>query len=316
MTEHANSPPQGDSAPGAFVGRSAPMLRLYAMLRSAAGSPAPVFLSGEDGSGKSLAARTIHDLSDRAAMPFVTFDCGLPRAGRIEAELLGDASDGGTAGGLLAEAHGGTLFLKNICTLDSALQARLMHALDPADATGGRPRLIVSCADPQGDVAQGRFRRDLYYRLHVLPIPLPPLRDRGQDILLLAETILQQLSHEEGRSFAGLSDEVAAQFLAHDWPGNVRELANVLRGIAVLNDGAEVTMDMLPPALTPRGDAPPPPSRDAAVAALAGLPLALVERLVIEETIRQSGSITRAARLLDVAPSTIYRKIEGWAESS
>jgi len=194
----------------------------------------------------------------------------------------------------------------------------------PVGAT--RPRKVnvrIVCAtnrDPIDAVRRGQFREDLYYRLFVVPIHMPPLRDRGDDVIEIAEAALARFSAEEGRQFDGLDPSVRALFLGLSWPGNVRQVLNVIRNVVVLNDGGTVTPDMLPDSLVTAQNAPlniaapaPDPKANLALDELLGKPLAEVERLVIEATLaRHGGSVPRAARVLDLSPSTLYRKLESW----
>jgi DNA-binding NtrC family response regulator len=197
--------------------------------------------------------------------------------------------------------------------------------VQPVGAT--RPRKVnvrIICAtnrDPMDSVRRGQFREDLYYRLYVVPIHMPPLRDRGTDVIEIAEAALARFSAEENRTFDSLDPEVRRLFLRLSWPGNVRQLLNVIRNVVVLNDGGRVTPDMLPPDLVQdlpgaKGDgglaaAPPGPLAEQ----LVGRTLAEIEQVMIEATIAQfGGSVPRAARVLDVSPSTLYRKREAWRE--
>lgn len=210
-----------------------------------------------------------------------------------------------------------------------ALQTKLLRFLQtsmvqPVGAT--RPRKVnvrIVCAtnrDPLDAVRRGHFREDLYYRLFVVPIHMPPLRDRGNDVIEIAEAALSRFAAEEGREFFGLDAEVKALFRRHPWPGNVRQVLNVIRNVVVLNEGGLVTMRMLPDAFTdhpsPPEDLPPPslPTTDEpTLDGLIGRTLAEIEQIVIEATIaRHGGSVPKAARMLDVSPSTLYRKREAW----
>jgi DNA-binding NtrC family response regulator len=199
----------------------------------------------------------------------------------------------------------------------------------------------IVCAtnrDPVEEVRAGRFREDLFYRLHVVPIHLPPLRERGDDVIAIAESFLDDFNREERKHFKGLSDEVKEIFRAHPWPGNVRQLQNTLRNVAVLYDGPLVEVDMLPVDLmrqmalagargagpAPELHAPAPASAPqpaeetlaSRVGGLVGASLAEVERELIEATIAHcGGSVTKAARMLEVSPSTLYRKREAWREA-
>ena len=330
-------PAAGTGAPGplgAFLGTSEPMQQVYAKIRSVARSMATVFITGESGTGKELCAEAVHAASGRASGPFVPLNCGAIPSELLESEVFGHLKGSFTGAiadkqGAAAAADGGTLFLDEICEMNLGLQTKLLRFLQtstiqPVGAT--KPRKVnvrILCAtnrDPLEAVRRGQFREDLYYRLHVVPIHMPPLRDRGQDVIEIAEAMLTRFAREEGRDFSGLSDGVKALFLGYEWPGNVRQLQNVLRNVVVLNDGGTVTAAMLPPELrpaagtaaeTPGGGGAPEPALDT----LIGRTLAEIERLVIEETIaRHGGSVPRAARVLDVSPSTLYRKMEAWAK--
>ncbi|MBC7154214.1 MAG: sigma-54-dependent Fis family transcriptional regulator [Rhodobacteraceae bacterium] len=356
--------------PGAFIGTSEAMRTVYARIHSVARSMATVFITGESGTGKELCAQAVHRSSPRAKGPFIALNCGAIPSDLMESEVFGHVKGSFTGAiadkqGAAAAADGGTLFLDEICEMDMALQTKLLRFLQtatiqPVGAT--RPRKVdvrILCAtnrDPQDAMRAGRFREDLYYRLHVVPIHLPPLRDRGADILEIAEKTLATYAMEEGKTFTGLDEEVRAIFAQHSWPGNVRQLLNTIRNVVVLNEGPLVTRAMLPTDLyrapggntgsdtgtTPRHDSqratgPQGPARDVAGAdhavsghaasgqsgatsgqqaidALTGRSLAEVEQMLIESTIaRCGGSVPRAAHILDVAPSTIYRKRDTWA---
>ena len=195
-----------------------------------------------------------------------------------------------------------------------------------------KPRKVnvrIICAtnrDPLEEVRRGRFREDLYYRLQVVPIHLPPLRERGQDILDIARDALLRLGREEGRTFSDLAPDVQHVFRNLPWPGNVRQLLNVIRNVVVLNDGPLVTKSMLPLEIlhhqqvlqtVPDTTAVTEEKPRVALDGLVGRTLAEIEQMVIEETIaRHGGSVPKAARVLDVSPSTIYRKRENWNNGS
>jgi DNA-binding NtrC family response regulator len=326
----------GVGIPG-LAGGSAAMLAVAARIRSVARSMASVFITGESGTGKELAAQAVHDLSPRARGPFIALNCGAIPTDLLESEVFGHVRGSFTGAvsdkpGAAVAADGGTLFLDEICEMDLALQPKLLRFLQTSAVTpvgSTRPRKVdvrIVCAtnrDPAEQVRLGRFREDLYYRLHVVPIHMPPLRERGDDVIEIAEAALQRFAAEEGRAFAGLSPEVRTLFRRLPWPGNVRQVLNVIRNVVVLHDGPQVTLDMLPAEAIVPGSAapapPPPPEAPAAqpppdlVRLLAGRTLTDIERLVIEAAIsRHDGSLPRAARELGVAPSTLYRKRESW----
>ncbi|MCU0826909.1 MAG: sigma-54 dependent transcriptional regulator [Tabrizicola sp.] len=317
-----------------FIGSSEAMARIHATIASVARSMATVFITGESGTGKELCALAVHANSNRANGPFIALNCGAIPQDLLESEVFGHMKGSFTGAisdkqGAATAADGGTLFLDEICEMAPALQTKLLRFLQtstvqPVGAT--RPKKVnvrIVCAtnrDPLDAVRRGQFREDLYYRLFVVPIHMPPLRDRGQDVIEIAEAALYRFSEEEGRQFHGLDPTVRALLLRHPWPGNVRQLLNVIRNVVVLNQGGWVTLDMLPPGLS---DAPPPslgpakypeqPEENPTDHSLVGLTLAEAERRLIEATVAHyGGSIPRAARVLDVSPSTLYRKIEGW----
>ncbi len=318
--------------PGEFIGQSEPMRQVYTKIRSVARSMASVFITGESGTGKELCALAVHALSDRAQGPFVPLNCGAIPSELLESEVFGHLKGSFTGAiadkpGAAAAADGGTLFLDEICELDLNLQTKLLRFLQtstiqPVGATRARKvNVRIVCAtnrDPVEAIRRGEFREDLFYRLHVVPIHMPPLRNRGADVVTIAEAALARFSAEEGRSFLGLDPEVKALFQRLPWPGNVRQLLNVMRNVVVLNDAAVVVPSMLPSDLQADVENPviapvPAAGQEPTLDALIGRSLAEIERLVIEETIaRHGGSIPKAARVLDVAPSTLYRKIEGW----
>ena len=319
-----------------FVGSSEAMAKVHAKIRSVARSMATVFITGESGTGKELCALAVHDHSARATGPFIALNCGAIPTDLLESEVFGHVKGSFTGAisdkpGAAEAADGGTLFLDEICEMAPALQTKLLRFLQtstvqPVGAT--KPRKVnvrIICAtnqDPLEAVRRGRFREDLYYRLFVVPIHMPALRDRAEDVIEIAETALMRFSVEEGKRFDGFSPEVAALFRRLPWPGNVRQLLNVIRNIVVMHEGGLVTPDMLPAIvaddqpIAPLPAALAPSQPEAAAEALVGRPLAEVERMVIEATLKRfDGSVPKAARVLDLAPSTLYRKIDGWKEA-
>lgn len=325
------APPRSESS---FIGSSAPMRRVQDKIDSVAQSMATVFITGESGTGKELCALAVHHRSPRSSGPFIALNCGAIPADLLESEVFGHVKGSFTGAisdkmGAAAAADGGTLFLDEVCEMLPALQTKLLRFLQtstvqPVGAT--KPRKVnvrIVCAtnrDPADAVRRGQFREDLYYRLYVVPIHMPPLRDRADDVIEIAETALQRFSAEEGRSFQGLSPEVQHRFREMSWPGNVRQVLNVIRNVAVLYDGDQVLLHMLPDDLNPDlrqatsvGMPVKETSPGTAIDDLLGLSLAEIEQRVIEATIaRHNGSVPKAARVLDVSPSTLYRKLEGW----
>jgi two-component system repressor protein LuxO len=330
-----------------FIGGSIPMQAVYRIIESAAPSKATVFVTGESGTGKELCAEAIHGESQRRERAFVALNCAAIPRDLMESEIFGHVKGAftGAAGrrdGAATRADGGTLFLDEICEMDLDLQSKLLRFIQTGrfqrvgDSKEEQVDIRVVCAtnrDPLEEVRAGRFREDLYYRLNVIPIHLPPLRDRGDDILAIAGEMLRKMAAEEGKRFRSLSQAVADALLTHLWPGNVRELQNVMRNIVVLNDGEQVGYDMLPMAIQQalEGDQPQAarpaheslspsdaPIRAAPVATQSSeiRPLWLEEKDVIERAIELcGGNIPKAAALLEISASTIYRKRAAWEKA-
>lgn len=321
-----------------FIGSSPAMQAVYRMIENAAASKATVFVTGESGTGKEVCASAIHHLSPRAKGPFVALNCAAIPKDLIESEVFGHvkgAFTGATADrdGAARQADGGTLFLDEICEMDLNLQSKLLRFLQTGTfqrVGGSKPEEVdvrIVCAtnrDPLAEVQAGRFREDLYYRLHVIPLTLPPLRERGDDILEIARHLLALYAREEKKAFTGFSNE-AEQILRHyDWPGNVRQLQNIIRNIVVLNDAPLVEPAMIAPPVGGRwarpqgfGNAAKPVATPAAPSLKSGhpeiRPLAEVEREAIEAAIAAcAGNVPMAAAFLGVSPSTIYRKKLAW----
>jgi two-component system, repressor protein LuxO len=311
-----------------FVGRSPAMLQVYDEVRRIAPSRAPVFITGESGTGKELTAEAIHTCAAAGQRPFVALNCSAIPKDLMESEIFGHVRGAFTGAGenrvgAAERANGGTLFLDEIAEMELGLQAKLLRFLQSGTVQrvgDGQVRPVdvrIVCAtnrDPDAEVAAGRFRADLFYRLHVLPIHLRPLRERREDVMPLAGAFLARYAGEEGRAFRRFSPAAAERLLACDWPGNVRQLGNVIRRIVVLNDGEEVTAEMLPSAVSGG-----PPSSAAVASLLTGqpvlAPLWQEERRIIEAALAaHGGNIARAAAALEISPSTIYRKRQAWEE--
>jgi len=317
-----------------FVGASPAMQAVYRMIERAAPSRACVFITGESGTGKEVCARAIHACSPRRAGLFVAINCGALPEGLVESELFGHARGaftGATAmrAGAARQAHGGTLFLDELCEMAPAAQAKLLRVVQCGalrKVGGDRPETVdvrLICAtnrDPLDAVTRGRLREDLYYRLRVIPIHLPPLRDRPDDILPIAGHCLDLANREEGKGFAGFAPEAAALLVGHSWPGNVRQLQNAIRTAVILNGGETIQAAMLRDALHPADaarPAAPAAGRCEPVRRMPVRPLREAERELIAATLaRCDGSVGRAAELLQVSPSTIYRRLKSAADTA
>lgn len=313
---------------GKFVGASAPMKAIYRMIQDAAPSSASVFITGESGTGKEVCAETLHNTGPRKSAPFVAINCAAIPSNLMESEIFGHKRGAFTGAnedriGAAERADGGTLFLDEICEMPLELQAKLLRFIQTGQflPVGGTRVETVNvrfvCAtnrSPWEEVSAGRFREDLYYRLHVIPIHLPALRDRGDDIMELARFFLEHFSREESKDFKTISADAAYSMMHYHWPGNVRELANVIQGTVVLKDGPELTHSMISPKLgmTPNQSDQGLPELEQVSAARTNrrLPtLAEAEERLIEAALNEtSGNMVQAAALLGVHPSTLYRK--------
>ena len=312
-----------------FIGQSAAMRAVYDQIRRMAPSRAPVFITGESGTGKELTAEAIHGFAGAARKPFIAINCSAIPKDLMESEIFGHVRGAFTGAsenraGAAELADGGTLFLDEVTEMDLGLQAKLLRFVQTGTLrrVGGSETKqvevrIVSATnrDPFADVATGRLRADLFYRLHVLPIHLLPLRERREDIMALAEAFLARFAEEEGRAFTGFEAEAAAMLRAHAWPGNVRQLANVIRRVVVLDDGTAVSAAMLPePIRATEAGAFLSPSDRSLQGQHPVRPYHEQERAILKAAIAAfDGNIARAAAALEISPSTIYRKLQSWS---
>jgi DNA-binding NtrC family response regulator len=313
-------PVAGDEL-GGVVGRSPAMVEVYKTIARVAAGRSTVLVTGESGTGKELIARAVHEHSPRRKRPFVTVDCAALTETLLESELFGHVRGSFTgavadAPGLFAEASGGTIFLDEIGDVSPALQAKLLrvlqeHHVRPVGGTEWRPvdvRVVAATnCDLAAAVAEGRFREDLYYRLKVVTIAVPPLRERREDIPLLVDHLVRRAAAQCGKPVSGVSEAALALLTAYHWPGNIRELAHVLeRGVALARHEVLTTED-LPAELHRR----PAASADRVMAdrpTLAELKRRYVAR-VLEE---QGGNVSRAASVLGVDRRSLYRMLQRW----
>ncbi len=290
----------------------------------AAHTPSTVLLTGESGTGKELFARGIHNAGPRAGRPFVAVNCGALPDELVQSELFGYAPGAFTGAdrkgriGKFEQADGGTLFLDEIAEMPLTMQVNLLRVLEERRVTpvGGCKAIhldlkVVAATnrDLAGEVAAGRFREDLYYRLHVVRIHIPPLRERGDDIRLLAEQQVRRLAQEFGIPLEGISPDAVHCLLAHDWPGNVRELFNTLEYALNNMSGTLLRPEHLPPALQ---DAKAADGPTAAETTIRGNSLRLrdVEAVAIRNALeRHHGNVSQAARTLGIGRNTLYAKI-------
>ena len=301
-----------------IIGNALPMRQSLEMVRQVAPSQATVLLLGESGTGKELFARAVHNWSPRAPRSFIALNCASLPESLLEAELFGHEKGAFTGAmqrrqGRFELADGGTLFLDELGEMSPQVQVKLLRVLQEGEfeRVGGTQTLKVDARivaatnkDLRAEVEAGRFREDLYYRLNVIQITLPPLRDRKDDIPLLAQHFLGRYSERNAKRVTAISREALQALTSWRWPGNVRELENCIERAVVLARGEVVGVDELPPQIRERE----PEAR--AVTVAIGTPLEEVERLLIQETLTATrGDKRLAAQLLGIATRTIYRKI-------
>ncbi|EJG0879105.1 sigma-54-dependent Fis family transcriptional regulator [Vibrio parahaemolyticus] len=247
-----------------FIGSSLPMQAVYKTIDAVAPTSASVFIVGESGTGKEVCAEAVHRQSDRRDKPFIAINCGAIPRDLMESEIFGHVKGAFTGAttdrkGAATLAHGGTLFLDELCEMELEMQKKLLRFLQTGTYTplGGTKEMKVDvriiCAtnrDPLTEVKEGRFREDLYYRVHVVPIDMPPLRERGSDIVTLAKHFLTTYAKEDKKKFSNIDTEAQHVIKHYEWPGNVRQLQNIIRNIVVLNNDEKVTVAHLPAQLT------------------------------------------------------------------
>ncbi|MCJ0805460.1 sigma-54-dependent transcriptional regulator [Vibrio vulnificus] len=350
-----------------FIGACLPMQAVYKTIDSVAPTTASVFINGESGTGKEVCAEAIHKQSLRKEQPFIAINCGAIPRDLMESEIFGHlkgAFTGATTDrkGAAMLAHGGTLFLDELCEMELEMQKKLLRFLQTGNFTplGGSKEVKVDvriiCAtnrDPLKEVEEGRFREDLYYRVHVVPIEMPPLRERGNDIVELANHFLKTYAKEDGKKFNSISKEAQSILKKYNWPGNVRQLQNIIRNIVVLNDDNQLNVEHLPAQLTtkpqtvkePAKLSTPPQPAQAVIHEMHNghealnhhsletqtskanplahnafhhsdgsiRPMWQIEREAIQNAIAFcDGNVISAAVMLELSPSTVYRKKQAW----
>ena len=311
---------------GRLIGRSVPMREVHRLIEQAAATPAPVLIHGETGTGKELVARTLHELSARASGPFVAVNCAAMPETLLESEIFGhergaftDARD--RREGCFELAHGGTLLLDEVAEMAPGTQAKFLRVLEEGSfrRLGGKTEINVDVRvvaatnkDPVTAMKEGEFREDLYYRLNVFTLAVPPLRQRIEDIPLLVTGFIEEFNGKYDKRITGVDDATLKLLMSHAWPGNVRELRNVVERAFIACDGDVITAKVLP------GTSPVAPvaswSGDAdVVTAPIGLPLREVEKQFVLRTLAaENNNKTRAADRLGISTKTLHNMLQRW----
>ncbi|MGH7408990.1 MAG: sigma 54-interacting transcriptional regulator [Candidatus Methylomirabilales bacterium] len=310
-----------------ILGRSAALREVLARAERVAPTETTVLLTGESGTGKELVARAIHYASPRAEGPFLAINCAALPETLLESELFGHEKGAFTGAdrqkaGRFELAAGGTLFLDEVGELSPAVQAKLLRVVQEREfeRVGGRATLradvrIITATnrDLERAVAAGQFREDLFYRLNVFAVHLPPLRERGDDVLLLAEHFVRELGPQFGRGNAGLSREAREALLAHAWPGNIRELQNAVERALIMTDGGLITaaqLAMVPRAARPAEETPHDGRLHPEVSATPDSLPELEKRMVLDALAKTKGNKSRAAKLLGVTRFQLYTRLK------
>ena len=316
---------------GSLVGSSRPMREIFGLIEQIAPSNVSVLITGESGTGKELVARTLHDLSPRKSRPFVAVNCAAIPETLIESEIFGHEKGAFTGAaerrdGCFELANGGTLLLDVIGEMPSATQAKLLRVLEERKfrRLGARTEqevdvrvLAATNRDPGQAVASGSLRPDLYYRLNVFNIAMPPLREHMEDLPLLAEAMLEQMNQKHGRNVSGVAASMLDRLMAYDWPGNGRELRNTIeRAVILCADGAPLDAGHLPAGFG-KAQSQAAPAFDASVVEVrVGSTMDEAERLLILRTLEATGqNKTRAAEILGLSLKTMHNKVKEYSQA-
>ena len=338
--KHENNTLAGPISFHKIIAADETMHDLFNSIKHAATTNAPIFITGETGTGKELVAKACHSESYHNEQPFIAVNCANFSENLIESQLFGHTKGAFTGAisnqeGLFSAAKKGTLFLDEITTLSKPLQAKLLRVIQEREFSPlGTNKVekfhaqIVSASSNSISkaVVEGDFREDLFYRLNVITLSLPPLRERGSDLLHIARFFLKKYSKIENRTFSKFSRDAIQIIYGYDWPGNVRQLENVIHGMVILNTGPQITSEMMIKSLSTTANVffkqPSKPVVDIESTDNNSprsnnkqeiIPLWLVEKNTIESAISFcDGNIPKAAALLEVSPSTIYRKKLSW----
>ncbi|MGA2726895.1 MAG: sigma-54 dependent transcriptional regulator [Terracidiphilus sp.] len=316
---------------GSMVGTSRAMQDIFGLIEQIAPSNVSVLITGESGTGKELVARTLHDLSPRKPRPFVAVNCAAIPETLIESELFGHEKGSFTGAverraGCFELATGGTLLLDELGEMPAGTQAKLLRVLEERKLRriGGRTEqdvdvrvLAATNRDPAEAIARGELRSDLFYRLNVFHIDLPPLREHVEDLPAMAEAMISEMNQKHGKKVSGVGQSILDRMMAYDWPGNARELRNTIeRAVVLCPDGAPLDAAHLPPAFG-KAQAQSMPVFDANIVSVrVGTTVDEAERLLIMRTLESTGqNKTRAAEILGVSLKTLHNKLKEYSHS-
>ena len=304
-----------------IIGKSAEMQKIFEIVRKAAGSKASVLITGESGVGKELIANALHNLSPRRDNSLIKVHCAALSENLLESELFGHEKGAFTGAtslkrGRFELANGGTIFLDEIGEIDQNVQIKILRVLQDKrfERVGGEETLEVDVRviaatnrDLEAEIAAGRFREDLYYRLNVVHIHVPPLRDRRDDIPLLITAFLQEFAKENGKTIEGIDSRARSALYKFDWPGNIRQLRNCLESAVVMSSGPIIKLEDLPPSIAGS-------SQTDIIEVPAGIPMSEAEKMLILQNLAiNKGNKTKTADILGIGRKTLHRKLDEYA---
>jgi two-component system response regulator AtoC len=336
LSQHEVAPEPAEVGRYRLIGQSAPMAQVYQVIEKVADTPSTVLITGESGTGKELIARALHENSSRKNKPFIRVNCAAIPRDLIESELFGYEKGAFTGAvtskpGRFELAHDGTLFLDEIGEIPQNMQVKLLRAIQEQEfeRVGGIKTIEVDVRlvaatnrDLSEEIRAGRFREDLYYRLNVVQVRLPPLRERTSDVPLLVEHFIRRFKDKLKKDVLGVTDAAMERFLAYPWPGNIRELENVIERCLLFCDGAWIEIGDLPPEMKGASSAPiesrvHEPSHDGSDRPTPGLKEAVreatsrVERELIVRALKQTGgNVTHTARMLKISRKSLQTKMK------
>jgi DNA-binding NtrC family response regulator len=294
------------------------MMKVFEVLKRVAPTKASVLITGESGVGKELIADALHNLSPRKDNPFVKVHCAALAESLLESELFGHEKGSFTGAvsrkrGRFELAHSGTIFLDEIGEIDQTVQIKILRVLQEKkfERVGGEDTLEVDVRvvtatnrDLEKEIAEGRFREDLYYRLNVVRIHVPPLRERKDDLPLMITSFVHEFAEENGKKIEGMDPKARSALYAYDWPGNVRQLRNCIESAVVMTSGTVITLDDLPPSIRSGAEVP-------SLLIPVGVTMAEAEKQVILQTLSaNSGNKSKTAEILGIGRKTLHRKLD------
>ncbi|MBQ9238301.1 MAG: sigma-54-dependent Fis family transcriptional regulator [Treponema sp.] len=303
-----------------MIGKSAEMRRVFEMIKKSAPAKAAVLITGESGVGKEVVADAIHRLSPRANASFIKVHCAALSETLLESELFGHEKGAFTGAdkmqkGRFERAHGGTIFLDEIGEINQSVQIKLLRVLQDKkfERVGGEETVEVDVRviaatnkNLEAEVAAGRFREDLYYRLNVIHITVPPLRERKDDLPLFINAFLTEYAAENGKAITGIDSRARTALYKYSWPGNIRELKNCMESAVIMCSGRKITLADLPPTVSEA-------TADETITIPLGMPMADIEKLVIAETLAANrGNKSKTADILGIGRKTLHRKLNGY----